>query len=260
MAAMNFHFKFPWTTTYLAILVPFITYLYIHAPVSWQTPLAVWLSSPFNIFYEMQGNGIFYNYVLLIAVYLIVELYTRNLAHLKGRVALIRNAAVMSVLASYITSLVVWQYAGFPSSGTSILAFNVLIFASFETYDAELIKRMSERGEHFRRRLEIASLAFIALLLALSAALFVYLDGNEFWYIHIIGGIIFGASYYVYLNRWVRPRMDRFEEAVEERVECDIEKAGKDVEVEAEKGVAYLEKEIKDGTKTKRKRDKRDKR
>lgn len=230
MSEIRFHFKFPWTTTYIAVLIAVVTYLYGMVPAAWKTSTLVWLTSPFNLTYEIQGNGFFYNYIFLIIIYLIVEFYTRNLAHLKGRVALIRNAAIFSVLASYVAAAIVWAYVGVPSSGTSILAFNVLIFASFETYDAELIKRMSERGEHFRRRLEIVSLTFIALLLTLSAILFVYLNGNQFWYIHILGGIIFGAGYYIYLNRWVRPRIDRFEVALEKDVEGSIERGVEDLE------------------------------
>ena len=253
MAGIGFRFKFPWTTTYIAVLVPLITFLYNQAPVAWHTGLLVWLTSPFNITYEMQGNGILYNYAFLVVIYLAVELYTRNLAHLKGRIALIRNAGLLSVLASYVAAALVWWHTGFPSSGTSILAFNVLIFAAFETYDTELIKRMSERGEHFRRRLEIASLSFVALLLMISAILFIYLNGNQFWYIHILGGMVFGASYYIYLNRWVRPRIDRFEEVLEEDVEHDLEEAGKDVEADVEKGVEKIEKDIKEEVGAKRK-------
>jgi hypothetical protein len=256
MAGIRFHFRFPWTTIYIAILVPLITFLYNQAPAAWHTSLLVWLTSPFNITYELQGNGILYNYAFLVVIYLIVELYTRNLAHLKGRVALIRNAGLLSVLASYIAAALVWWHTGFPSSGTSILAFNVLIFAAFETYDAELIKRMSERGERFRRKLEIASLSFVALLLMISAILFIYLNGNQFWYIHILGGIIFGAGYYLYLNGWVRPRIDRFEEVLEEDVERDLKEVGKDVEADVEKGVKTVEKDIEKEVETKRKRKK----
>lgn len=222
MEGRGFHFKVPWATIYVAILVPLFTFGYENVPMVWKNPLLLWLTSPFNITYEVQ-NGFLYNYVLLVVIFLLVELYTRNIAHLKGRVALMRNAGVLSVISSYMVSAVVWWYMGFPSSGTSIIAFNVLIFAAFETYDSELIRRMSEKGESAKKKLEIGSLSFAALVIVLSLLLFIYLNGNAFWYVHILGGLIFAPMYYIYLNRWVRPRIDRFEIGIEK----DVENLGK---------------------------------
>ncbi|MDE1855224.1 MAG: hypothetical protein KGH57_02820 [Candidatus Micrarchaeota archaeon] len=238
MATKGFHFRVPWTTIYIAILVPLLTYLYGTLPQAWKTPLMLWITSPFNITYD--SSGLLLNYVLLVFIYLMVDIYTRNIAHLKHRVSLIRNAGLISVFSSYIVSALVWHYTGYPSSGTSILAFNVLIFSAFETYDAELIKRMSERGESFRKRLEIVSISFIFLVLILSAILFIYLNGNTFWYVHILGGVIFAPIYYIYLNRWVRPRIDRFEEVIEKDVEKDLEKTGEEIE----EGTEKIEKDV----------------
>jgi hypothetical protein len=252
MATKGFHFRIPWTTIYIAALVPLITYLYGIAPAAWRGPLLLWLTSPFNLTYELLGAGLLYNYALLVIIYLLVDIYTRNIAHLKGRVSLIRNAGLISVLSSYMVSAVIWAYVGLPSSGTSILAFNALIFAAFETYDAELIKRMSERRENFSRKLEIASLVFIALLLILSGLLFVYINANEFWYVHMLGGALFAVMYYVYLNRWVRPRIDSFEEVLEKDVEHDIEEAGIDVEKEIGKLEKDVEKDVGKGLRKKK--------
>lgn len=240
MEARRFHFSFPWITLYIALLIPLFTYGYAGLPGSLQNVYSLWLTSPFNISYELQNNGFLYNYVLVLIICLLVELYTRNIADLEGRDSIIRNAFLFSVLSSYVTSAIIWAYVGFPSSGTSIIAFNGLIFAAFETYDSELIMRMSEGRLGLGRMFEISSIVFIALAMILSMILFIYLNGNSFWYVHIIGGVIFAPLYYVYLTRWVRPHIDALEEKLEKEAKEDLEDTGMAIE----KGAETLEKEI----------------
>lgn len=236
MEERRFHFAFPWITLYIAVLIPLFTYAYAQLPSAMQNGLVLWISSPFNIFYETQNAGsLFYNYILVVLVYLLVEIYSRNIADLKGRVSLMRNAAIFSILSSYIVAAIIWLEVGFPSSGTSIIAFNVILFSTFETYDSELIRRMSEGREDAKHMLEIASFAFIVLVVLVSMLLFIYLNMNRFWYVHIAGGAIFAPLYYIYLSRWVRPKIDALEEKLEKDVEKDIEETGMKIEEETEK-------------------------
>jgi hypothetical protein len=254
MEERRFHFAFPWITLYIALIIVLFTYIYASLPFGMQNGFALWITSPFNIFYEMQSaNGLFYNYFLVILIYLLVELYTRNTADLKHRVALIRNAAIFSVFSSYVVSAIIWAGVGFPSSGTSIIAFNVLLFAAFETYDSELIKRMSERRVGIKRTLEISSIVFVVLLVMVSMLLFIYLNGNTFWYVHIAGGMVFAPIYYIYLSYRIRWKVDEFEEKLEKDVEEDLEETGVEIEKEAEK----LEEDVKKGVKGKGKKTKR---
>lgn len=246
MRRRGFHFNFPWITLYIAILIPLSTMAYAALPKSLQGGVALWISSPFNITYEL-GNvsSFFYNYLLVVFIYLFAELYTRNIADMKGRVSLIRNAFLFSVLASYIVSAIVWNFVGLPSSGTSIMAFNVLIFSAFETYDSELIRRMSERRQAQHRALEIISLVFAALVIILSMLFFIYLNENGYWYVHIAGGALFALIYPIYLIKWVRPRLDALEEKLEKDVENDLKRTGIKIEEESEKLEASIKKDIK---------------
>ncbi len=244
MEGRRFHFEIPWTTIYIAVLIAAVTYGYLHMPASIKNNYTLWATSPFNISYELSNNGAFYNYVLVVLIYLFVELYSRNIADLKGRESLIRNAAIFSIVSAYAASAIVWLLVGMPSSGSSILAFNVLLFFAFETYDSELIKRMSEKRMHLRKTIEIVSLAFVLILIAASMVLFVYLNGNEFWYIHILGGAIFAPIYLFYLSRRVRPKVDRFEEVLEKDVEKDLSDVGADLEGGVKKLEKGIEKEV----------------
>jgi hypothetical protein len=224
MHQRNFHFGFPWITLYIALLIPISTYTYSALSASMRGGLVLWLTSPFNIFYEsMNSTEFFYNFIFVVAIFLFVELYTRNLADFKGRDSLIRNAFLLSVLASYVVSAAVWIVLGVPSSGTSMLAFNMLLFSAFETYDSELIKKMSKENEDIHRTLETASIVFVVLVTASSLLLFIYLNRNAFWYVHIAGGAVFVLTYYIYLSRRVRPKVDALEEKLEKDVETDLE-------------------------------------
>ncbi len=250
----RFSFKVPWTTIYVALIIPLLTTIYLSLPGTPQGSYAqmishsfvLFLTSPFNISYEMANNGVIYNYVLVVAIYLLVEIYSRNIADLKGGVSLIRNAAILSIVASYIVSALVWYLYGFPSSGTSILAFNMLLFSAFETYDSELIKRMSERTMNTRKALEIMSIVFVVLVVILSLLLYIYLNGNEFWYVHIIGGVIFAPIYYVYLSKTVRPKVDELEDEIEKDVEKDLEEVGIEMEEEEVKLERDVGKDLED--------------
>jgi hypothetical protein len=245
MQDRRFHFSFPWITLYMAILIPLFTYSYAYLPQSMQNGVTMWLTSPFNTFYEVGSvSSFFLNYILVVVIFLFVELYTRNIANLKGRDSLIRNAFLFSVLSSYIVSAIVWGIIGFPSSGTSVMVFDILLFSAVETYDAELIKRMSKRRLDMHRVLEIISLVFAVLVIITSMLLLIYLNGNAFWYVHIAGGAIFVLIYYVYLSRWVRSRLDMLEEKVEKDVETDLEKTGIKIEEETEKFEGSIKKDM----------------
>lgn len=219
MKIRKLHVIYPWVTLFITIAIPLLTYLYNTLPALQESSLALWLTSPFNITYEMQGsNGLLYNYFFVVAVYLLVELYSRNLADLEGRGSLLRNAFLLSLLSSYIISACVWMGTGYPSSGSSVMGFNILLFASFETYDSELINRMSEKRQGARRTLEIVSATIVVLLVIVSSLIFMYLNGNNFWYVHLTGGALFVPLYLLYLNRWIRPRFDAAVEGIEARL------------------------------------------
>jgi hypothetical protein len=217
-------FNFPWATLFIAIIVPVVTILYNSAPHYLLGAPLLWLTSPFNISYEIANGGFAYNYVLLIIMYAIVELHTRNLAKLRNRDSLIRNAVIFSIASAYVASAIIWAATGFPSAGTSILAFNILIFAFAETYDIGVIELASKKAESIKKKAVELPLAYGALVLVVALIFFVYLNDNVYWYAHILGGIIFAIVYYVYLNRKVRDKVDSIEDTVENDIKKDIRK------------------------------------
>jgi uncharacterized protein YacL len=231
MATNRFHLRVPWTTIFIAALVALVTYVYALLPAAYKSPLLLWLTSPFNLTYEL--NNLAYNYVLLVVIFLFVDVYTTGIAELTHRKSLIRNVAILGIISSYAVSTIWWVGSGFPSSGTSILAFCALIFAAAETYSSELIKRISKRNEALTTRLKIASAAFVFLVLILSTILFVYLNGNQFWYIHVVGGLIFIPLFYAYMDRRLRRRVDALEERAEEGVKLELENETKEIEKRA---------------------------
>jgi hypothetical protein len=217
-------FNFPWATLFIAMIVPIVTVFYSFAPHYLLGAPLLWITSPFNISYELANGGFIYNYILLIVIYAIVELHTRNLAKLRSRDSLIRNAVIFSILSAYIASAIIWIISGFPSAGTSILAFNILIFAFAETYDVGVLKIASEKTKSIKSKAVEVPLAYGALVLVIALIFFVYLNDNIFWYAHILGGAIFAIVYFIYLNRRVKERVDMFEETLEKEIKKDIKK------------------------------------
>ncbi len=229
--ATKFRFHTPVITISLAAIIAFVSYAYSALPLQLRSSnLLIWATSPFNLYYETANNGILYNFVLVIAAYLLIELYSRNLADLKGRDSLMDNAFYISIGAAYLTSLSVWLAFGVPSVGTSILGFTVLIFFAVEITDSELIERLGSLMPKARFIVPIALFVFAALMLSVFMLLFTYLNGNTYWYIHIIGGAIFAQGFFMYAM-WLRSSVDKEEEMIKK----DVEKIGKGVVVDIER-------------------------
>jgi hypothetical protein len=227
----RFHFHIPIITIFLVLIIAIVSYAYANLPIQLKSSNPVlWLSSPFNIYYELANNGIIYNFALVVIIYLLIELYSRNLADLKGRDSLIDNAFYISVIAAYLTSLSVWLVFGVPSVGTSIIGFTAIIFFAIEITDSELIVRLAERLPRMRFVIPIALFAFAALVLSLSVLLFVYLNANAYWYIHLVGGSMFALGFFMYAM-WLRLSVEKGEELVKK----DMEKIGKNVVEDIEK-------------------------
>ena len=192
----------PYITIAIALAVPLVTYLYTATlPLTGASFFVMWATSPFNIFYEQAANGWVYNYVLLVVVFALVESYSRYMADIRGRDSLVDHSFLLSVIASYIASLIVWDLLGIPAVGTSVIAFCMLLFFVAETTDSELINRLRERHRRAGYKAEVLMFAYAALLLGFSAIFFSYLNKNQYWYIHLIGGAVFGMMLLLYITR-----------------------------------------------------------
>ncbi len=206
------HLHLPYLTIFVVLAVPAVTLAYsliVHAGMGGNY-LYIFLSSPFNIFYEQASNGILYNYIVLLAIFALVESYSRYMADIRERDSLVDHAFVLSAVASYAASAIVWATIGTPASGTSVLAFCMLLFFVAETTDSELINRLRERHMRKGYNAEVLVFAYAALLLGFSTVFFAYLNRNQYWFIHLIGGAIFGLLLYAYsAHRKMREWDDR---------------------------------------------------
>lgn len=195
----------PYITILVIFLVPAVTFAYtiiLHGMGS--SHLVMWVTSPFNIFYEEASNGIIYNYVLLVIIFAFVESYSRYMADIRERDSLVDHAFLFSIIASYIAAAAVWVILGVPAVGTSVLSFCMLLFFVSETTDSELINRLRERHQRKGYHAEVLTFAYAALLMGISVIFFAYINSNQYWYIHLMGGAIFGITFFIYtLHRLV---------------------------------------------------------
>lgn len=189
----------PYITIFVAVLVPAVTLIYSAlVPSVGENNIILFISSPFNIIYEEAFNGILYNYWLFVFIFGLVELYSRYVADLKNRDSILDHAFVISIVASYASSAIIWLVLGMPSSGTSVLAFCMLLFFISEITDSELIHRLRERHRRKGYTLEILTFSYASILFGISTLVFSYINTNQFWYIHIIGGAIFALIFSLY--------------------------------------------------------------
>ncbi len=191
----------PYITILFAVLIPLFTVAYTYVfPLVNGNRLAMWLTSPFNIFFEMYPpHGITLNYLLPVAIFFLVEIYSRYVADIKERNSTMNHAFGLAVIASYATSALIWALFGMPAIGTSVLAFCMLLFFVSEVTDSELINRLRERHRRKGYVFEVLMFAYSALLLGSSVIVFAYINGNQYWFIHLIGGSIFAIMLFAYL-------------------------------------------------------------
>lgn len=240
-----FHLAIPWVTIYAAILIPALTLLCAAVPSAVRGDfLFIWATSPFNIYFELAGSGIVYNYFMAIALILITELFSRNASDIRGAVSLMDHAFAASIFASYATSAFIWISSGVPSAGTSIIAFSMLLFFILEALDFDLLQRMSGSSRITRHIVRLIFTAF-GVAVAGSAALFYFFinPGSSHPYIHLVGGTLFLCIYAPYaLKRRTVEReehMLRLDAQEAERHVVDEEKRiGREVEDTVKKELA----------------------
>jgi hypothetical protein len=223
-----FVFHIPWITILVALLIPLITYCYMTLPVGLASnKTVIWLVSPFNITQEIGGAGVYYNYALIVVTFLFVELYSRNMAKLQDRDFIMDNALILSVFSAYVASLIVWFAVGTPSMGSSIIGFNLFIFFAIDLIDSEFLVRVPADRNKPALIFSIITAACVILMIDASAILYIYISGNQFWYVHLLGGAIFVQFFLMYL--WfTRYAVDR----MEKEIGVDFKKAAKKAEIE----------------------------
>jgi hypothetical protein len=196
-----FSFHVPWITILIALAIPLMSYYFVTlGPAASSSNMVMWLSSPFNISQEASNlAGVFYNYILVVAAFLIVELYSRNIADLKDRDFIMDNATLIGIIASYATSLVVWLVKGVPSMGSSIIGFDLLIFFAVDLIDSEFFVRAPEDRITAKMVIAIIVVVCTVIILDSSVVMYLYIHQNPFWYVHLLGGAIFALLFLTYL-------------------------------------------------------------
>ena len=191
----------PYITILIAALIPAFTAAYTYIfPIVNGNRIVMWLTSPFNIFFEdYPPHGILLNYLLPVIIFFLVETYSRYVADIKGRNSIMNHAFGFSVIASYLTSAIIWALLGMPAIGSSVLAFCMLLFFVSEITDSELINRLRERRKSAGYLFGVLMFAYSALLLGVSIIVFAYRNGNQYWFIHLLGGSIFAVMLFSYI-------------------------------------------------------------
>jgi hypothetical protein len=157
---------------------------------------AVFLTSPFNILetlspiYASFGQGLTENFVLVVFFMALAESYSRfSLVKLNAYLS-VDLAFLLSIASTYIVSGLWWWKAGAPASGTSIVAFCMLLYlAAASVGDVRVYgKRGRRQGAEFAK----AFLWVLAISISLAAAS-TYLLGNPHFEVHIMGAVTFTA-------------------------------------------------------------------
>jgi hypothetical protein len=148
----------------------------------------VFITCPFNIFFE---QNVFGNFVILLLILAITEMYLRS----TNRDKQADLAFISSILSTYIVSAYLILTTGEGAAGTSILGFSLLLFLILAmVFDmAEWIKI-----DIFKER-NIIALIFAGAFASFLVTVFYYLidflftgyiTGNESVYLHLWGGVV----------------------------------------------------------------------
>jgi hypothetical protein len=173
-----------------------VNYLYLQLPRNLILNYGiVFLTSPFNVLetlspvYNSVAQGLQENFEILVAVILIAEVFSRySMVRLKPYLT-IDWAFALGIAASYVTSALWWWHTGVPGSGTSIVAFSILLFlASAASLDVK--RRMKDA----RTKAELKrDYIWIAALVTSFGFLPTYVVGNPHYQLHIVGALVFGS-------------------------------------------------------------------
>ncbi len=123
-------------------------------------------------------NGIEVGVVLVILTFYFNTYFNGYKKHLNAYLIFL-----YSVVATYITSAIIWCIQGSPSTGTSIIGASATAFIGFMLI-TDAIKALP--------KYKIRFLVFMFLFIFVMALILIfYFLGNEYWYVHLIGLVIF---------------------------------------------------------------------
>lgn len=192
LAALIFILLSVYFTYYFAV-----TLQYLH--LSPQSIIAVFISSPFNM--SSEGHLLYNLYIPALLIFAI-GIYLKNFNKSFQRKANLRSIFLLSIVASYIKSLVSMQYyVGYQnygiSLGTSIitLSFIAAFVVSLEVY---IINK--ETYGHIYGRFVFSILSVLLLLIAFFTFVSFFINTSSFL-VHLIGLLAFLVMFIPYYER-----------------------------------------------------------
>jgi hypothetical protein len=169
---------------------------FIISPVNYCENFSPIYTSPIQ---GLQGNFITVGILIFVAV-----LYYKASEHYHKRVFPVYRILSLSILSSYLISALLFLNSGFPSEGTSIIAFSLLTFLFLELILD--ISRISQKPGRKGALLKLGG--FITVILVASLMLAGYIINNSSASLHLAGAfvVLILAFLFYYFNAWVKKR------------------------------------------------------
>jgi hypothetical protein len=179
---------------YVAYIVT--NYIYVKLPQAFELNYGViFVTSPFNLLEDLSHiyvnpmQGLEANFWVVLLIILLAEIYSR-FSHARFEVAGIDGVFALALGASYATSALWWQVKGVPESGTSIVAFSIVLYLlAISLADARIyiVPHKLSIMEIIKFPLWITSLGTSCV----AAPTFIL--GNPSYEVHLVGITFFGA-------------------------------------------------------------------
>ncbi|MEM0143848.1 MAG: hypothetical protein QXL94_07910 [Candidatus Parvarchaeum sp.] len=172
------------------------------------SPLWTFLISPvdycenFSTVYTSPIQGLQGNFITVGILIFVVVLYYKVKGHYRKVVFPVYRILSLSVLSSYLISALSFLNLGFPSEGTSIIAFSLLTFLFLE-----LILDLSHiRQKKNRVGALLKLVGFITVILVASLMLEGYIINNSGALLHLAGAfvVLILAFLFYYFNIWIK--------------------------------------------------------
>ena len=189
---------------YLVVNYLFSVGLSIVRGDTFRLALLFFLTAPVNLYENFSGaysspvQGLLSNFVVTALMLGLCEGYCRQAQVRLKAVLTVDCAFVVSIVASYALSAVVWAIEGWPAYGSSIIGFCMTTFLLVNTILDYRIYSAKVKGREFlvKQSLWLAGLVLSALLIPIG-----YAYGNAGFPLHVGGLLIFSTIAFIIRHR-----------------------------------------------------------
>ena len=158
----------------------------------------VFAISPFNVLevlspaYGSTSSGLLQNFWFVVVFILLAEVYSRFSSVRLKRAVSFDAIFLASILASYTASAMWWRSTGVPGSGTSIVAFSMLLYLAAASM-LDIKNQVARAGRDKSSSESIRGLIWVFALVSAFGFAPTYILGNPHYVLHIAGGLTFAA-------------------------------------------------------------------